>query len=124
MPVARRLLDSWAATPVAWIIGHAGPSSAASCSRKNPPPVMTDSVLPSRPITRSRRLARTESPTSSAPASTAVAVATPSSTARLVRQNHARLRANRVEVRMPQLVLLGESGGQVGAVGHNNQDRL
>ena len=43
-----------------------------------------------------RKLARTDSPTRAAPPSTPVAVATPSSTAKFVRQYHARLRASRV----------------------------
>src|SRR6185295_19323857 len=78
----------------------------------------------SRPSTRSRKLARTESPTSRAPASTPVAVATPSSTARFVRQYHARLRASRVEVCMTQLVSHGKLPGQIDAVGHDNQNGL
>ena len=71
---------------------------------KKPVPLTTYAALPRRPSTRLRKLARTESPTSSAPERTAVAVATPSTTARFVRQNQARLRASRVEVRMTQLV--------------------
>src|SRR5437016_756303 len=106
------------------IMGQADPSSPASFSRKNPWLVTTDSVLPSRLSTRSRRLARTESPTKRAPASTAVAVVAPSSTARLVRQNQVRLRASRVEVRMAQFVSRGKSRGQIAAVGHHDQDCL
>ena len=60
--------------------------ASASASRKNPVET-TDAIgAAERCSTRSRRLPRTESPTSSAPASTATAVATPSTTARLVRQ--------------------------------------
>ena len=68
---------------------HAGErNQRAAVANPNQPPVargknrrtdITYSVLPRRDSTRSRRLARTESPTSSAPASTATAVATPAS---------------------------------------------
>ena len=50
---------------------------AASASRKKLDDETTTSVAPSRASASSRRLARTEAPTSSAPASTATATATP-----------------------------------------------
>ena len=43
-------------------------------------------MLPSRDTASSRRLAFTDEPTTSAPASTDTAIATPATTARLVRQ--------------------------------------
>src|SRR2546428_3299578 len=86
--------------------------------------MMTKSASPSRASTKSRRLERTESPTSSAPPSTPTAVETPSSTARFVRQYHVRLRASRVEVRMTQLVPDGEPGGQLRVVRYHHQDGL
>ena len=61
-------------------------NAPASCSRKNPCDTTTRSALPSRCRTRSRRLARTDTPTINAPASTATAMATPPMTARFVRQ--------------------------------------
>ena len=76
--------------------GAAGWNAAASSSRKKPLRITTESVLPSRSKTRSRKEARTDSPTRAAPPSTPVAVATPSSTAKFVRQYHVRLRASRV----------------------------
>src|SRR5438094_2783024 len=122
MAIARRPLGSWAAVPSIAINGHAGPTSSASCSRKKPPLAITAAALPRRAYTRSRKLARTESPTSSAPARIPVAVATPSSTARLVRQYHVRLRASRVEVRMPQLVSHRKLRGQIPAMRHQDED--
>ncbi len=59
---------------------------SAALSRKKPIDEITDSVFPRRLSARSRRLPRTESPTTSAPASTDTAAATPSTTAMLVRQ--------------------------------------
>ena len=55
-------------------------------SRKNVDATTAWSVRPSRSVTSALRLARTDSPTMSAPVNTATAVATPSTTARLVRQ--------------------------------------
>src|SRR5436190_17938256 len=124
MPAARRLLASCVAIPSSAMMGQAEPNSSASFARKNPAPLITYSVFPKRPSTRSRKLARTESPTINAPPSTTVAVATPNSTARLVRQNQVRLRASKVEVRMAQLVSRREFRSQIAAVGHHNQDRL
>src|ERR1039458_2276247 len=110
------------------IVGQASwpvlPNAAARSSRKKPLRVLFRSVLPSRVSTRSRRLVRTESPTSSAPPNTPAAVATPSSTARFVRQYHVRLRANRVEVRISQFVPQWEPGGQFRAVSHHHEDGL
>src|SRR5712692_10730326 len=105
-------------------MGQAEPKAEASSSRKKPLREMTKSALPSRASSRSRRLERTESPTSSAPPSTPTAVETPSSTARFVRQYHARLRASRVEVRITQFVPDGEPGSQLRAVRHHHQDGL
>src|SRR2546422_5302695 len=105
-------------------MGQAEPKTEASSSRKKPLREMTKSVLPSRSSTRSGRLERTESPTSSAPPSTPTAVETPSSTARFVRQYQVRLRASRVEVRMTQFVPDGEPGGQLCVVRYHHQDGL
>src|SRR5262249_316720 len=71
--------------------------SSPSFCRKNPVEVTAKSVAPILPIKSSRRLARTESPTSNAPARTATAVAKPSTTARFVRQKYVRFRLTRVE---------------------------
>src|ERR1039458_4001411 len=110
------------------IVGQASwpvlPNAAARSSRKKPLRGTPYAVLPSRVSTRSRRLVRTESPTSSAPPNTPAAVATPSSTARFVRQYHVRLRANRVDVRISQFVPQGEPGGQFRAVSHHHEDGL
>src|SRR6266536_5927314 len=114
---ARLPLGSCAATPSRAMIG-----TSPRCSRKKPSRVMMESKLPKRRSTRSRKLARTDSPTASAPPSTPVAVATPSSTARFVRQYHRRLRANKVEVRMPQLVSNRKLRGQIRTMGHHDQD--
>ena len=62
---------------------------------KNAPGMITDSVFPSRSTVRPRRLPRIESPTSSAPTITAVAVATPNATANETRQ----------ECRTPALII-------------------
>src|SRR3989442_1932063 len=72
--------------------GENRPESPASASRKNPEEGPAAWARPSRCSTRSRRLPRTESPTSSAPESTATAVATPATTAAFVRQKYARPR--------------------------------
>ena len=68
------------------IRGQADGNASASFSRKKPEPATTESVAPSRFKNRSRKLARTDSPTSAAPARTETAIATPSTTARFVRQ--------------------------------------
>ena len=60
--------------------------SSLKASRKNVVATTAWSVRPSRSVTSARRLARTDSPTTSAPVNTATAVATPGTTARLVRQ--------------------------------------
>src|SRR5579862_2436348 len=99
--------------------GQASPKEVASASRKNPLRATTYCVLPSRASARSRRLARTESPTSSAPPSTPAAVATPSTTARFVRQYHARLRASRVDVRIAYKMV-----GQVGHAAYHVSHKL
>src|ERR1039458_10365580 len=108
------------------IVGQASwpvlPNAAARSSRKKPLRGTPYAVLPSRVSTRSRRLVRTESPTSSAPPNTPAAVATPSSTARFVRQYHVRLRANRVDVRISQFVPQGEPGDQFRAVSHPHEE--
>jgi len=57
-------------------------SSLASCSRKNRPPTSACSVPASWRSARSRKLPRSESPTSRAPARTAAPTAAPSPTAR------------------------------------------
>ena len=86
-PAARRPLDCRATMPSSTSSGAAEPpNSAASCSRNNVPAVTTDSTLPSRSSASRRKLARTDSPTSKAPANTATAVATPATTARLDRR--------------------------------------
>src|SRR2546427_12221438 len=100
-------------------MGQAEPKTEASSSRKKPLRVMTKSALPSRASTKSRRLERTESPTSSAPPSTPTAVETPSSTARFARQYHVKLPASRGEVRVTQLVPDREPGGQLCAIRHH-----
>src|SRR5690348_1659459 len=106
------------------INGQVEPSAGASSSRNQPLREMTVSALPSRASTSSRRLDRTESPTSSAPPRTPAAVATPSSTARFVRQYQARLRASRVEIRISQLVSQGEAAGELRAVRDYQQNSL
>src|SRR3954466_5072142 len=60
--------------------------SAASASRKKSVDEITTPARPIRAMVMSRKLPRTESPTSSAPASTDTAAATPATTARFVRQ--------------------------------------
>ena len=66
--------------------GRAVSASAPRDARTKPVDATTKSVRPSRPIASSRRLARTESPTTSAPERTATAQAIPATTARFVRQ--------------------------------------
>jgi hypothetical protein len=88
---ARRPLASSATTPLTAITGAdatcaACPSSPARASRKKPPERTTWETPPRRRRARSRRLARTESPTRSAPPRTATAVATPAITAACTRQ--------------------------------------
>ena len=61
-------------------------NAPASASRKKRSEAMTTSVAPSRWTSKSRRLSRTDPPTSSAPERTATAAATPAMTARFVRQ--------------------------------------
>ena len=53
---------------------------------QGPAETNAQSIFPSRSSVSSRRLARIESPTMTAPARTAVATAAPASTARLIRQ--------------------------------------
>src|SRR4029079_9831638 len=106
------------------ISGAVLPRAGANCSRNQPLRETTVSALPSRASTRSRRLARTESPTTSAPPRTPAAVATPSSTATFVRQYQARLRASRLEIRMTQFVSHGEAAGQLRAVRDYQQNGL
>ncbi|OYV88840.1 MAG: hypothetical protein B7Z73_07660 [Planctomycetia bacterium 21-64-5] len=61
-------------------------SSVARAGLNRRPATSTSSIRPSRSSVGRRRLPRTESPTSSAPASTAVPTATPSPTATFIRQ--------------------------------------
>ena len=82
---------SWVTNPRVAISGAAAGAVARPDPPRAPPgrsPIdeTTWPVRPSRDSTRSRRLPRTESPTSSAPPSTDTAAATPRPTARLVRQ--------------------------------------
>src|SRR5690349_6619947 len=67
-------------------------TSAASAARKKPVEATRESVLPRRATASARRLALTDDPTTSAPASTDTATATPATTARLVRQKWRRPR--------------------------------
>ena len=85
-----RPLAAWLTVPatamrlVVWptVSGAATTMAAPSRLLKLVAVLMARSVVPSRCSARSRRLARTEAPTSRAPASTATATATPAPTSR------------------------------------------
>ena len=62
------------------------PTRLANASENGSAATIAVPVFPNRPVAISRKLTRTDSPTSAEPASVAVAIANPATTAAFVRQ--------------------------------------